>query len=383
MLSVPFPLEMALQTHEHIKRLIRELDLPDQADLVIQRAKYWSSAFCWLYFEKCDELIFDDGHAGLRAAEVGPEVVTLVSRFGRDSEPRAPLRLRALGVLGSAYRAVGDLARAEEIYREGLRLLKAERVPSAEKANFMFRLAFLLSVQNRLDEALNLANGSVRVYRRSGEALRRRHLGEALVIRGCVHDQIGNTAAAMKDWSEALSCTDPKARPRVHHCASYNLAYGLVAKGAVDSRSLSTVEGHLSKARKFLSKRPRSRQKLLLVWLQGIVMVRFGSTRRGEAAFKTARRGFLEMEAALEFALVSLDLGRHFFRSLELDQLKRLAVETQQLFSTLCTDQQANRALLIWKDAVLATTVSTQAFTAAWQTVRQRAIKTSRLVDFV
>ncbi len=370
-----------MQSLENIKRLIRELDLPDQADLVIQRAKYWSPTFCRLYFEKCDELIFDDGRAGLEAAEVGPELVALVSRFSRDSEPRPPLRLRALGVLGSAYRAVGDLVRSEEIYQDGLRLLRTEHVPTTEKANFLFRLAVLRSVQNRPDQALNLASGSVRVYRESNEPIRRLHFGEALVIRGYLYKQSGDLAAAMKDWSEALSCTDPRSKPRVHHCASHNLACGLVAKGAVDSRSLSTVEGHLSKARKFLSKRPRSRQKLRLVWLQGLIMLRFGSTRRAEAALKTARRGFLEMAAAFEFALVSLELGRHLYGSRELEKLEVLAVETQQLFSTLCADQKANRALAIWKDAVLATTVSTQAFTSAWQTVQRRAIETSRRIQ--
>ncbi len=369
-----------MQSHEHIKRLIRELELPDHADLVIQRAKYWSPAFCWLYFEKCDELIFDDARTGLQAAEVGPELVALVSRFSRDPEPEAPLRLRALGVLGSAYRAAGDLRQTERIYQEGLRLLSREYVPATEKANFLFRLAALRCFQNRLEDALKLASVSLGIYRESGEPIRGRHLGEALIIRGHIHDQAGDNAAAMKDWSEALSCTDPKKRPRVHHCASYNLAYGLVAKGAVDSRSLSRVEGYLSKARKFLSKRPRSKQKLLLVWLQGIVMMRFGSTRRGEAAFKNARRGFLEMEAPFEFALVSLDLGRYLYRNLELDELKALAVETQQLFSTICVDPTADQALAVWRDAVLARTVSAEAFGSAWQTVQRRAIETSQPV---
>ncbi len=371
-----------MQSHEHIKRLIRELDLPEQADQVIQRAKYWSPAFCWLYFEQCDELIFDDGHAGLQAAEVGPELVELVSRYHHDPEPCAPLRLRALGVLGSAFRAAGDLAQSEKTYQLGLRLLKREHVSATDKANFLFRLAVLRSVQNRMDDALRLSNGCVRVYRDSSEPIRQRHLGEALVIRGYVHDQEdNNNAAAMKDWSEALSCTDPRTRPRVHHCASFNLAYGLVAKGAVGSRSLATVERHLSKARKFLSKRPRSRQKLRLVWLQGLIMMRFGSTRRGESALKTAQRDFFEMKAAFEFALVSLDLGRHLYRSRELDELKALAIETQQLFSTLCDDPAANQALVIWRDAVLARTVTTEAFTSTWQTVQQRATKTPHRVE--
>ena len=370
-----------MQSYEHIKRLIREIDLPDQADLVVQRSKYWTPAFCWLYFEKCDELIFDDSHAGLQAAEVGPELVALVSRFSLEPGPFPHLQLRALGVLGSAFRATGDLAQAEETYRAGLQLLEREQVSKADRANFLFRLAVLRSVQNRMDEARHLADGSVRIYRESNEPIRQRHLGEALTIRGHLHGLVGNNAAAMKDWSEALSCTDPRTRPRIHHCASHNLAYSLVEKGAIDSRSLSVVESHLTKARKFLSKRPRSKQKSRLLWLQGIIMMRFGSTRRGEAALKTARRSFLEMDASFEFALVSLDLGRYLYRSLELGKLNALAIETQQLFTTLCADPTANQALAIWKEAVLARTVSIEGFAAAWQSVQQRAIDASQRVE--
>ncbi len=370
-----------MQSHEHIKRLIRELELPEQADLVIQRSKYWSPRFCWLYLEKCDELIFDDARAGLQAAEVGPELVELVSRFSRDPGPIAPMRLRAFGVLGSAHRAAGDLIQAQETYQSGLYLLKTNRIPETETANFLFRIAVLRSVQNRTDEALRLADKSLAIYRKSSEPMRRRHLGEALVIRGYLHGMLGDTAAAMKDMSEALSCTDPRSRPRVHHCASHNLAHSLVIKGAVDSRSLSKVERHLTKARKFLSKRPKSRQKLILAWLQGNIMMRFGSTRRGESALNNARRGLLEMEAPFEFALVSLDLGRYHYRNIELEELKALAIETQHLFSAMCTDPQANQALIVWKEAVLAQTVSTEAFAAAWQSVQQRAIEASQRIE--
>ncbi len=370
-----------MQSYEHIKRLIRELELPEQADLVIQRSKYWSPRFCWLYFEKCDELIFDDARAGLQAAEVGPELVALTDRFNRDPEPRPPLQLRALGVLGSALRATGDLVQADAIYLDGLGLIQRERIPASEKANFMFRLAVLRSVQNRMQEALHFADGSVRVYRSAKNPTRQRHLGEALVIRGHLHGLIGNNAAAMKDWSEALSCTDPKIRPRVHHCASHNLAYALVEKGAIDSRSLSTVECHLTRARKFLSKRPRSKQKIQLVWLQGIIVMRFGSIRRGEAALKSARSGFFEMEAPFEFALVSLDLGRYLFRNREFDKLLALATETQHLFSTICSDPQANKALSVWQETILAQKASIDAFSSAWQSVQQRAIETSQRIE--
>ena len=87
------------------------------------------------------------------------------------------------------------------------------------------------------------------------------------------------------------------------------------------------------------------------------------------------------MRIPFEFALVSLDLGRYLYRSAELDDLKVLAVETQQMFSAMCADPQANQALTVWRDSVLARTVSTEAFATTWQSVQQRAVETLQRVD--
>ena len=365
-----------MQSKGHIRRLIRELDLPESADQVIQRSKYWTPEFCWLFFDRCDELIFDDPQAGLGAAEMAPELASLVAKFCRGSDSSATLSLRALGVLASAYRAVGELEQAEETYQEALALAGTERLPEVDLANLFFRIAVLRSFQDRLDEAHRFASQSVQIYRRSDLASRELHLGEALTIRGYVCFQSEDYASAMKDWSEALSCTDPKKRPRVYHSATHNLACGLVAN-TVDPRSLSAVERCLRQARKFLSKRPRSLPKLRLIWLEGVIMIRFGSTRRGEVALMTARRSFIEMEAPFDMALVSLALGKYLSQSKQFDEAKALASETQELFRVLCSDRQTHRALELWKEGVLARAFSVERFEAAWQIIQQRAFLAS------
>lgn len=365
-----------MQSEQHVRRLIRQLQLPDQADLVIQRSKYWSPAFCWLYFARCDELIFDDGAAGLRAAEVAPELVALVCRFSRPTAPCPALQVRALAVLGSAYRVIGELDESEAVYDQAWRIAVRKSVGDVDRANVLFRVAALRSAQARLDEAFESAHRSVALYREADEDVRQQHLGEALIVRGVLEDMAGNYSAAMRDWSEALSCTDPRKSPRVHHCASHNLACSLVERPA-DPRSLSRVGGYLREARRFLSKRPRSLQKLRLIWLQGMILIRFGSTRRGEAAFRQAREGFIEMGAPFELAMLSLYLGRHLYRSGQASELEALAVETQQVFSALCADRRANQALTLWRDKVLADSASIEVFSTAWQSLRGRMTATS------
>lgn len=365
-----------MQSEEHIKRLVRELDLPEQADQVVLRSKYWTPAFCWRFFERCDDLIFDDAHSGLQAAEVAPELVDLVCKFSRDREPRTPLKLRALCILGSAHRATGQLDQAERVYQTALALIEKEPVAEEELANLLFRIGCLRIMQQRSPEALDLADQAIASYRRASAETKRRYLGEVLTVRGTIHEMAGHSAAAVRDLSEALSCTDPRAYPRIHHVASHNLACILVCR-TVDSRSLSRVESYLRQARKFLSKRPRSVQKLRVIWLQGIIMIRFGSTRRGEAALNTARKGLVEMKAPFDMAMVSVDLGRYFFQSRQFSKLQALAIETQQLFKEQCSDQQANEALVSWGEEILTKTLTVNVFEAAWLAVQRRAEATT------
>ncbi len=137
-----------MSSQQHIRRLARELVLPDQADLVIQRPKYWNPGFCWLYFERCDALIADVPADGLIAAEVCPELVYLTHTVTR--EPQDRLRLRALAVLGSGYRATDDLDQAEETYKAAFKLIKnSDSILQSDAANVLFRFSYVLCFRNR------------------------------------------------------------------------------------------------------------------------------------------------------------------------------------------------------------------------------------------
>ena len=366
-----------MQSDRHIKRLARELNLPDEADLVTQREKYWSATFCWLYFDRCDVLTFDDPHAGLRAAEAAPELVSLTERFGRLGEPVAPLTVRAFSVVGSAFRACGNLEEADAFYGKAFTLTKTPGFPKTELANLLFRVAVLRGVQGKTDTALGLANASVKIYERADESVRMRHLGEALNVRGWIFSTKGNYARAMQDYSAVLTCTDPKTLPRVTLCAEHNLACDLV-EHTIDPQSLSVIERHLSQARRLLTSRRRSLPKLRVLWLQGMIFMRFGSERRGERAYRDARNGFIEMEAPFEMALVSLAIGEYLLKTREYDKLRELALDTVERFDAMCTDRKAHNALLIWKESVVANTASAQVLSTTWKVLEEQSFKQAR-----
>ena len=361
-----------MQAEQHIKRLVRELVLPDQADLVLQRRKYWTPRFATLYLERCDELIFDDPHAGLNAAQVGPELVNLIRRLTRYEGVRIDrLQLRSLGILASGYRASDCLQRSESVYNEAFEWLSKRLIPQEEAANLFFRVAVLRCFQNRMEQALDLARCAIKIYRETvSEAERAEHLGEALTVRGFLYDMCRDSERAVADWSEAIACTDPARRSRIHFCASHNLA-GTLTRRAVRPATLARVMTHIKEGRAFLAKRPRSRHKFRLLWLRGTVDCRFGCARTGEHFLRKARRGFLDMRNAFDLALVSIDLGKFLFQWGDTNALRELARETVEVFSHLCHEAEPNRALHLWKEHVISQTVTRDIFASTMHTLHQ------------
>ncbi len=363
-----------MPSDEHVRRLARELVLPDEADLVIQKPKYWNAEFCRLYFRRCDELLSEAPQDGLVAAEVCPELAYLTQRA--TGQPQDRLRLRALAVLGSGYRATDDLDQAEETYQEALKLLRAKRasIPESDIANVLFRLAVLRSFQNQYEIAAKLASQSVGIYREAPAHVRRRHLGEALTVRGYIHHMNGHLALAMKDWGEAVVCTNVKQAPRIFYAVVHNLALG-IAESVVLPRDLSTVERYVTQASRYFSRKSLSVPKLKVLWLRGMIMMRFGSTRRGEATYRKVISGFLKLGKIVDVALVSVALGRHLHQERRLDELQVLAIETHGVCERLCRYDDIKCAVSIWKEAVVASTISADVFASTWQVLEKNSFQ--------
>ncbi len=362
-----------MPSDEHLKRLARELVLPDEADLVIQRPKYWNPAFCWLYFELCDELISEVPAHGLVAAEVCPELVYLIQMA--THQPQDRLRLRALAILGSGYRATDDLDQAEEAYKQAFELMRGNAsILRTDAANVLFRFSYVLCFQRRYASAAEVASQSITIYREALEPIRRRHLGEALTARGYVHHTNGQLALAMKDWGEAVPCTDVKQVPRVFYAVIHNLACGMT-ESVVPPRDLSTIERHVTQASRYFSRKSLSVPKLKVLWLRGMIMFRFGSSRRGEATYRKIMSGFLKLGEIVDMALVGVSLGKHLYRERRLEELQTLAIETNEVCERICRCDDVKRAVSIWKEAVVASTVSVDVFARTWQVLERNSFR--------
>ncbi len=352
-------------TEEHCRRLARELVLPDEVDLVIQKPKYWTPTFCWLYFDLCDQLIADRPAHGLVAAEVCPELVYLTETVTRTPQDR--LKLRAQAVLGTGHRATDDLDQAEETYKSAFELIRTSKdILQSDAANVLFRFSYVLAFRCQYEAAVEVASQSIAIYREAPDDVRRRHLGEALTARGYIHHMYEHLPLAMKDWGEAVASTDVKLTPRVFFAVVHNLALGMT-ESVVPPDDLSTIERSLTQASRYFSSKPLSVPKMKVLWVRAMVQYRFGSTRRGEASYRKVIAGFLRLGEIVDVALASVSFGRHLYREGRYEELKQLAMETHEICERLCPLDDIKRAVLIWKETVLAKTVSADVFATTWK----------------
>ena len=313
---------------------------------MLTEARYWSEAFCLLYFNQCDEVLFEDPISAIPMAEIG---LTLVSRVAPEHCNGGKQRLQELEVLaqcvlGSALRAAGRLEAADEVYEKAL---EVEGIAQLERANLLARVAILRKYQRRFSEAESLITRAIKICRQEkGEEL----LGMALVMRGGLYLSTDAVSDALRDLSAALPLIKEKKNPRVYRAALHNLA-GCLYHDEARLEDLADVLKNLRKARR--THRGRwSLPKLKLRWLEGLIEVKFGFVGQGVMSLLTARQGFVVLGVVLEVALIAVDLSVIYLEEGRFDELRQLASETYKLCQSSGLTQDARSALLLWYQAV-------------------------------
>ncbi len=88
-----------------------------------------------------------------------------------------------------------------------------------------------------------------------------------------------------------------------------------------------------------------------LRWLKGLILIRFGSTQRAEQLLVGARHDLIELEAILDVALISLDLGELYLLEGRWGTLRMIAEEVLNL-RIEPYHHEILSALLLWKHAI-------------------------------
>lgn len=177
---------------------------------------------CLQFLSQADELRRIFPERSLALAKDARDVAAVL-----DRQAVGPIRWRCLqgeawAILGSSYRAVGDLRRAENAFNVAFSFLAEKPLfdPLA-LSRLSQRAAYLRCDQGRFPEALELVDSAIADYRQMEE---RGRLACALVDKGVVLRGAGRVREALHLVRQALEILDPAAEPRIFLAASHNMA---------------------------------------------------------------------------------------------------------------------------------------------------------------
>ena len=237
---------------------------------------------CLLFLTQADELRRTHPRRALELAKDARDVAAVIDQKSIGKIRWRSLQADAWAILGSAYRATGDLRRAENAFNVAFSFLAEKPLyDPLSLSRLCQRAAYLRSDQGRHEEALELVGSALADYRQMGEPGR---LACALVDKGVILRAAGDVRAALGQVSQALEILDPAAEPRIFLAASHNMALYL--------QELAETPGELQEA---------------IAWLE-VALAQHGQTVESVDFFKTRA----------VVALTSIRLGRREEGRLEL-----------------------------------------------------------------
>lgn len=315
---------------------------------------------CLKLLRQADDLRLSDPTAAVRVAEGARD---LAARLDRDAMPHGrwlALQAEAWAILGSAWRAVADLRRAENALNVANAFLDAAEkqrdLDPWARPRLAQRACYLRCDQGRFDEALTLNRETLIAYREladpQGEA-------GALVDRALILGRRRQTRPAMACLTSAFSLLDPVQSPRSFRAAVHNMAIYLheTAEGGAAERE---ADRWLALAARHHARFPEDLDRLKLHMLEGSVALRRGAVEEGIRKLWLAHDGFERSSSVHNQAVVLLQLAGVSLARGETAEVRRIAGRLFPVLRRLSVDRETNAALMLFYKAAQADAVTSE-----------------------
>ena len=261
--------------------------------------------------------------------------------YGKGSVESA--KARAWASLGNALRVLADFRQAELAFGEAEAHLENGWHDPLDEALLLEYKASLRRAQRRFDEALELLNAAIALYREIKEP---HGQGRATMAKGLVLRYSGEPEAASALFRESLLLLDSGEEPRLFALNHSNLIGSLLDSGRVQEAAEL-----IPKTRKLLAEFGKRTDERRLRWLEGICAVHLGKTAAAEAIFLELIDAFTKDRHAYDVALVSLELAALYARQGRTADVKRLASEMLPVFQSYEIHREALAALIVFQKA--------------------------------
>lgn len=279
-----------------------------------------------------------------------PQDALEVARLAQDIAEKVPgdalWRMRvegyALAHVSNGLRVCNDLPamgttinRARKLWEEGEAgdpgLLNPAVVPWIEAAVRRAQRQFPEALK-RIDEALALDGGDLR--------------GRILITKSGILDAMGDPVGSTVVLSEAAPLIDEKKEPQLAFYLRFNLLSDLCRLGqAVEA------DRRLEEVRRLAAKLGGHLELVRVVWLGGSVAAGLGRHAEAQVTFEQVRREFEAYNLGYDYALVSLDLALVLLEQRRHGDVRRIAIETLEIFRKQEVVREAVIAVQIFSEA--------------------------------
>lgn len=319
---------------------------PERPERIRTEVRFHALKLCDLLLKRSRESWFRDPARAVELARMAVETADWLDAGYYGESLVEDERASAWAHLGNAYRIASDLRSAEEALLRAEEHHKRAGEDGLTGAQILSFMASLRTSQNRFDEAAELIDQAIPIYREA----RDQHLeGEALIKKGLAFGHGGKPEEAIQLIERGLAKIDSAEEPRLLVYAGHNLI-GFLNESGRSEQALKILEQTRSLYLSLGEQIPLIR----LRWLEGRIARDLGRLDQAETALREARDGFVEQGIGFDAARVSLDLAMVYLGQGRTGDVKRLAAEMVPVFESRDVHQETLATLLLLRQAAYA-----------------------------
>ena len=306
---------------------------------------------CLGLLRQADELRHRNPKQAVKVAEGARDLAARIDDETVGRREWLALQVEAWSTLGSAYRAVVDLRRAESAFNVALAFLDASESHDGADPLVRPRLAqrasYLRCDQGRFDEALELNEDAMKTYR---DLKAIQPLARALVDRALILGRSARITKAVAHLIRAFYLLDPHESPRSFLAAVHNMTIYLCDVAETDEEHREAYRW-LTLAACQHARMPEDVNLLKLLMLEGSMAIRRGAEKEGLGKLWAAHNGFERLGSVHNQVVVLLHLAGVFLARGEMRDVKRITGRLFPIFRKLEVDRETSTALMLFYKA--------------------------------
>ncbi len=311
--------------------------------LVREDPRFGTWGFHEYLLDRARQAALQDVHSAELLLRLALAVAGRLDRAGHGPGAREAAKARTWAWLGNVLRVRGDFQRAESAFRIAERHFSRSWLDPLDEALLLELQAPLRRAQRRFDEALELLEGALAIYREVNEP----HLqGRSLMTKGVVLQYKGDLEEAAACFRRSLFLLDSLREPRLVGMSQYNLISCLQ-----DAGQSAEAAALIPDARQMMEQVGTRSDRLRLRWTEGKIAAARGRLDTAEAILREVREAFAESALVFDQALVSLDLAAVYLRQHRSEETRRLAAEMIPVFQAREVHREALAALIVFQRA--------------------------------